>query len=195
MLIRALVRQFSIPMCDKNDLSFSEAVGVLKPVKLFAALLFGGFMMLAPAFMAPHSAQAVAKPSGAFEPLEGTWRGTGKIMLSSGQMQRIRCRAYYRVLNGGSELGLAIRCAATDNRIELRANVTDSHGRLQGAWEERTFNATGKITGRAQPGKMSLSIAGAVQGSMNISFSAGQQSVNISTAAEGLRGISINLRR
>lgn len=168
---------------------------MLKPAEFLATLIFGGFLTLALAFVPPHFGRVVAKPSGAFQPLHGAWRGAGKIMLSSGQMQRIRCRAYYRVLNGGSELGLAIRCAATDNRIELRANVSDSNGRLRGSWEERTFNATGKMTGRVLPGKMSVSIGGALQGSMRISFSGRRQSVDISTAADGLRGIFIQLRR
>jgi len=139
--------------------------------------------------------QAEATPSGAFRTLDGTWQGAGRILLSSGRSERIRCRAYYRVLDGGSELGLAIRCAATDSRIELRASVNDSNGRLSGSWEERTFNATGQISGRIRPGNMSISIDGAVNGSMKISYSERRQTINISTAADGLRGISIQLRR
>jgi hypothetical protein len=169
--------------------------GVSKAVHWIAVVILAGVVSFTAPFASLKSGYAVAKPSGAFQTLNGTWRGVGKIILSNGKSQRIRCRAYYRVLNGGARLGLAIRCAATDNSIELRAKVDDANGRLSGSWEERTFNATGEISGRARPGKMSFSINGAVQGSMNISFSERRQSVDISTAAEGLRGISINLRR
>lgn len=163
---------------------------------LVRVVALAGFVMLAgqPAAMM-GSSTADARPSGAFESLQGTWSGAGRIVLSDGQSQQIRCRAYYRVEDGGSELGLAIRCAATDNRIELRASLNDSNGQLSGSWEERTFNATGQISGRAQPGQMSISIEGAVKGSMRISYSGRRQSVDISTAADGLRGISIQLRR
>jgi hypothetical protein len=133
--------------------------------------------------------------SGTFRALEGVWRGAGKILLTDGQSQSIRCRAYYRVDESGSELGFAIRCAAPDNRIELRAKISDSGGRLSGSWEERTFNATGAIQGHAQPGMMDFWIDGAVTGSIKISYSRREQIVDISTAADGLRGVSIALSR
>ncbi len=164
-------------------------------VRFFIVLFTAGMLTAAAPLVILESAPAHARASGTFHTLEGAWRGAGKIMLPDGKSQRIRCRAYYRVDASGSELGFAIRCAATDNRIELRAKLSDSGGLLSGSWEERTFNATGQISGRAQPGKMDFSINGAVQGSMKISYSQRQQHVDISTAAEGLRGISIKLRR
>lgn len=167
----------------------------MKSLRLVAAT---GFSLAAILVAAPGpggSMSAEAKPSGAFRDLGGVWRGAGRILLADGSSQRIRCNAYYRVLEDGAELGLAIRCAATDNRIELRASVSDSHGRLSGSWEERTFNATGEISGRAQPGAMNLSINGAVVGSMRISYSGRRQTVDIATGTEGLKGISIQLSR
>ena len=161
----------------------------------FTVLFIAGFFTATSPVMAPDRSPAHARASGTFQTLEGVWRGAGRIMLTDGNSQRIRCRAYYRVDESGSELGLAIRCAATDNRIELRAKLNDRGGRLSGSWEERTFNATGEITGQATPGKMDFSIGGAVEGTMKISYSQRQQSVDITTAADGLRGISIKLRR
>ena len=138
---------------------------------------------------------ADANPSGIFQSLNGTWRGTGRIKLTGGNTQRIACRAYYNVKDHGAGLGLAIRCASADNKIELRARLNDENGKLSGTWEERTFNATGNISGRAKSGSVRMTIDGAISGSMNISYSQRRQTVSISTATEGLKGISINLRR
>lgn len=167
----------------------------MKSVRMVAIAVFAVVAVIGAVLGTSGVPSAEAKPSGAFRELDGVWRGAGRILLANGTSQRIRCNAYYRVLDGGAELGLAIRCAATDNRIELRASVSDSHGRLSGSWEERTFNATGQISGRAQPGNMNFSIDGAVSGSMRISYSGRRQTVDISTGTEGLKGISIQLTR
>ena len=138
---------------------------------------------------------ATAKPSGIFQKLSGTWRGTGRITLAGGNSQKINCRAYYNVKDSGAGLGFAIRCASPDNKIELRARIKDSNGRLSGTWEERTFNATGQVSGTASRSLVNLTINGAVSGSVQISYSNRRQKVSISTATESLRGIAINLRR
>lgn len=145
---------------------------------------------------APHiNTTAIAKPSGIFQKLSGTWRGSGRITLAGGNSQKINCRAYYNVKDSGSGLGFAIRCASPDNKIELRARIQDSNGRLSGTWEERTFNATGQVSGSVSRSLVNLKINGAVSGSVRISYSNSRQKVSISTATESLRGIAINLRR
>lgn len=141
------------------------------------------------------SRSAAAKPSGIFQKLKGTWRGRGRVTLAGGNSQRISCRAYYNVKDAGEGLGFAIRCASPGNKIELRARITDRNGRLTGTWEERTFNATGEVTGSASPSLVKLQINGAISGSVRISYSNRRQTVSISTATESLRGIAINLRR
>ena len=138
---------------------------------------------------------ATAKPSGFFQKLSGTWRGQGRITLAGGNSQKISCRAYYNVKNRGEGLGFAIRCASPGNKIELRARIKDTNGRLSGTWEERTFNATGEVTGSVSPTVVNLKINGAVSGSVRISYSNSRQKVSISTATESLRGIAISLRR
>ena len=151
---------------------------------------------LAVLMLLPYGTEPVAaKPSGLFNNFTGTWRGSGRIRLQGGRSNRISCRAYYTVRRGGSRLGLAIRCASTSNKIELRAVVFDNGGRLSGTWEERTFNASGAVTGNVRPGRLSMSVNGAITGSMNISYSGSRQSVDISTAGSQLQGISITLRR
>jgi hypothetical protein len=141
------------------------------------------------------STSATAKPSGIFQKLSGTWRGRGRITLAGGNSQKISCRAYYNVKNSGEGLGFAIRCASPGNKFELRARIKDTNGRLSGTWEERTFNATGQVSGSASPNVVNLRINGSVSGSVRISYSNSRQKVSISTATDSLRGIAINLRR
>jgi len=151
-------------------------------------------LLLAAAYLMP--AQPVsAQPSVMFAKLKGAWRGRGSVAFRNGNKQRISCRGYYTIKAGGSTLGLAIRCAARDNKIELRARVLDSRGRLSGTWEERTFNATGDISGSAKPGLIRISISGPITGSMRIAFDAKGQRVAISTATTELKNISITMRR
>lgn len=142
-----------------------------------------------------NSTTAMAKPSGIFQKLSGTWRGRGRITLAGGNSQKISCRAYYNVKDRGEGLGFAIRCASPGNKIELRAKIKDTNGRLSGTWEERTFNATGQVSGSVSPTVVNLKINGAVSGSVRISYSNSRQKVSISTATESLRGIAISLRR
>lgn len=156
-----------------------------------AALLLVALSGFAP----PFNDQAVAKPSGIFQKLKGSWRGRGHVTLAGGNSQRISCRAYYNVKDAGEGLGFAIRCASPGNKIELRARIKDRNGRLTGTWEERTFNATGEVSGSASPSLVKLRIEGAISGSVRISYSNRRQKVSISTATESLRGIAINLRR
>ena len=144
--------------------------------------------------VAVTSHTAFAKPS-VFERIKGTWRGGGRIKLAGGRTRRISCRAYYTVRRTGRGLGLAIRCASSSNRIEIRASLTNNNGRLSGRWEERNFNASGSVSGSAKAGRINMRVSGSLNGSMRISFGRSQQSVQISTSTAELRGVSISLRR
>jgi hypothetical protein len=156
---------------------------------------FTSFIAAAMLSAASSFAAADLQASELFQKLDGTWRGSGKVTLSSGNEQRISCKAYYNVKGNGSDLGFAIRCAAPSNKFELRGNVRNDSGALSGTWEERTFNAVGDVSGTAKSDRVNLAIGGTVSGSMQISLSGSRQQVAISTKTEGLKTISINLRR
>lgn len=144
-------------------------------------------------------ASSVAVTSAAASPfstLDGNWSGTGQIRLDSGQTERLKCNAYYRLKDGGSGLGIAIRCASQNNKIELRASLVNQSGKLSGTWEERTFNAAGDVTGQASDNRISLSIVGGgLSGSMVVTYTTSSQRVSITTHGTGLKGVSINLGR
>ena len=151
------------------------------------------FLALATTFGISDSATAQADSP--FSGLAGTWFGGGQISLKGGNTERLRCRAYYNLKDGGASLGLAILCASTSYKIELRSQLRSDSGRITGSWEERSFNAAGTVTGRATATNLSLTITGGVSASMSVAYGASQQKVSITTDGAGFEGVSISLSR
>jgi hypothetical protein len=85
------------------------------------------FIAMATAFAL--SGNASVESDGPFSSLAGTWYGGGQINLKGGNTERLRCRGYYSLKNGGSSLGMAILCASTGYKIELRS-VLHSHSEV-----------------------------------------------------------------
>lgn len=137
-----------------------------------------------------------AHADNSFAGLTGTWRGSAQVQLASGSSETLKCQAYYTPKDTGSELGLAIRCASASNKIELRAQLVSTDGKVSGRWEERTYNASGDVSGQAVDGRLNLFIdGGAFKGSMAVRTSGGSQTVNIKTEGIALQGVNINLSR
>jgi hypothetical protein len=146
--------------------------------------------------IAAQAQGALANPASPFAQLGGTWSGDGRVRFGDGSSEQIRCRAYYNPKEGGRQLGLAIRCASTSYKMEIRASLFDNNGRVTGTWEERTFNTTGHATGRASSGNVSLAIAGGgLTGTMSVAFRRSSQKVAIITSGANFRGVSMSLTR
>lgn len=140
--------------------------------------------------------QPLAANEPTFAPFNGTWSGTGQIMLDNGASERIKCNAYYTPKDSGAGLGLAIRCASTSYKIELRSQLKSQGARISGTWEERNFNAAGDVNGQASGSRISLNVAGGgMTGTMNVMSSGTTQSVMITTQGTGLKSVSISLSR
>jgi hypothetical protein len=137
-----------------------------------------------------------ASADGPFGSIGGTWTGRGQIHLEGGRKEDIRCNAYYTPKDNGASMGLAIRCASPDYKIELRSQLLHDGRQITGHWEERTFNAAGDVVGKASPNQIQLQITGsAVTGSMSVQTSGSSQTVSISTSGSTLQGVSIRLQR
>ncbi len=143
-------------------------------------------------------AAAFSAPAGSANPLSslaGSWRGSGTVRFEGGQSESLTCRGFYTIKNGGTGIGLALRCASTSAKIELRSLLNYQGGRVSGSWEERTFNSAGNVHGRASNGRLSLAISGGVSGSMLVMFGGASQSISINTSGTGLKGVSVSLKR
>jgi hypothetical protein len=137
-----------------------------------------------------------AEAAGPFAPLNGTWSGAGQIKLNDGRTESLKCKAYYVPRGGGAAIGLSLRCASASNKIELRSSLTSSGGAVTGSWEERTFNASGDVSGQVSGNRLRLSInGGGLSGSMTVTMGEKSQSISVSTQGVALRGVNISLRR
>lgn len=130
-----------------------------------------------------------------FQSLAGTWNGSGTANFEGGTKESLRCKGYYTNASGGANLGLSIRCANASAKVELRANLNYANGAVSGEWEERTYNQSGTVTGKATSSKLNLAISGGINGSMSVSVAGGSHSVNVSTSGPVLKGINISMSR
>ena len=142
------------------------------------------------------STMAPARADGPFTPFSATCSGVGPIQLDNGASERIKCNAYYTPKDGGVGLGMAIRCASASYKIELRAQLQAEGGKVSGSWEERTFNATGQVSGRVSASNINLSVVGGgLTASMSVATRGSSQSVGISTVGSALKRVEIDLSR
>ena len=128
-----------------------------------------------------------------FKTLLGSWKGSGTFSLEDGTRERISCNAYYT--GGASQLGLAILCKSPNNEIHMRGKLSYNGGKVSGSWEERTYQAEGKLTGKASDNKLKMDISGLVTGTMIVAYSGKRQQVSIKTAGTQLKTIDIKLAR
>lgn len=137
-----------------------------------------------------------AEPAGAaslLDGLAGTWSGRGKVDFEGGSSEDLTCRAFYS--NSGSALSLAIRCASTSYKTEIRSKLHISGSSLSGEWEERNFNAAGSASGSLSGNTIVLRINGTIDGRMTINQVGARQTVTISTNGAGLAAVRIGLSK
>lgn len=162
-------------------------VGARRHKFIALAALMGGLVLAGPS--------GGARAEGPFPRLAGSWSGNGTVHLEQGKSEQISCRAYYNAKSAGADLALAIRCASSSYKIEMRATLSQQNGQVTGQWEERTFNAAGAVSGRATDSSLNLAISGAVSGSMSVTSSEASQRIEIKTVGTGLAGVTISLAR
>lgn len=136
----------------------------------------------------------MARAESPFAELAGTWTGSGTARFEDGKTESLRCKGYYTNSNA-QNLGLSIRCANASAKVELRANLAYANGAITGNWEERTYNQSGTVTGKASAEKMNLIISGGIDGSMSVSISGRTHNVVVATGGPSLKGINISMSR
>lgn len=157
-----------------------------------ADILVAQFAAAITACLLTFSAAAADNP---FPSLAGTWSGSGTATMEGGKTESLRCKGYYTNGSGGAALGLSIRCANASAKVELRANLNYANGAISGDWEERTYNQSGTVSGKASATKMNLAITGGIDGSMSVTVAGGRHSVSVLTGGPTLKGINISMSR
>lgn len=110
------------------------------------------------ALMAAVSAPAFAS---VLDLLPGRWTGYGKVHLSSGATERMKCVATYFLKDGGRLLNHNLRCASTSYRLDATADLNVRGNRLSGEWRERTYATGGTVKGNFNARRIGATIRGA----------------------------------
>jgi hypothetical protein len=152
----------------------------------------GALALIGAATVSPSTNSAAADTS--LDVLAGTWRGDGAMSFESGETESISCNGYYK---GVGKLSVVIRCKGNSSNFELRSKLESNSGRVSGSWEERTYNATGDLSGTVSAGKLNVQFSGSLAGSLEMSFSSSSQSVSVSvgTKGAGIKGVRVSLSR
>jgi hypothetical protein len=136
---------------------------------------------------------AAANPIGE---MAGYWTGAGSVTLSSGNTERVKCAVIYKVSEDVGQIRQSIRCASTDYSINATAELRVKGEQVSGNWEEKTYSATGEVSGRYTGESLVLSIQGAnFTAAMNVSLSACKQSISIAPKGLDVDRISIGLAK
>ena len=137
-----------------------------------------------------------AAPQDVFGSMSGFWMGPGRIEFDGGSSEALLCKAYYATEDQVDRLSIVLRCASPSQKIELRAKLLAQGSNLSGTWEERTFNASGTVTGQAMDRQITLAVdGGGFTASMLVVQDEGQQSVSIATQGVGFKNVSVSLTR
>ncbi len=131
--------------------------------------------------------------SSPFAGFSGTWSGNGKVSLSDGSSERIRCRATYAVDGSGRALRQTLRCASDSYKFDLSSNVTSNGNNISGNWSEASRNIVGNLRGTAGGGQINVSVeAVGFSAHLTLRTNGNKQTVQISSPGD-IRDVSITM--
>ncbi|MGE5157149.1 MAG: hypothetical protein ACM3OF_03280 [Gemmatimonas sp.] len=138
-------------------------------------------------------AAAHAQSGSPFAGFNGAWSGTGTVALSDGTIERIRCKANYKVDGTGMGLKQALRCASDSYKFDLSSDVTSNGGRISGNWSEASRNINGSLQGTAGGGQIQVFVeANGFAANLTLRANGNRQTVQISSKGE-IRGVNITM--
>jgi hypothetical protein len=141
------------------------------------------------------SASASFAQSSPFAGFAGNWSGKGTVSLSDGSTENIRCRASYRVGDGGMALKQSLRCASDSYKFDLSSDVVSEGSQITGNWSEASRNLFGSLRGRASGGEIEVFVeAAGFAANLTLRAHGNRQSVWITSRGE-IRSVSITMVR
>jgi hypothetical protein len=142
---------------------------------------------------APKPAAAASSPFASFV---GNWSGSGQVVGTKGDRERIRCRAKYSEALQGEALNQTIVCASSSYRINVTSYVEASGSSVSGYWREETRDASGHLTGRIEDGRFNGTIAGTgFTAAVSLTSNGRTQAVSIRPQGGDIADVQIELER
>jgi hypothetical protein len=131
-----------------------------------------------------------------FKELAGRWTGEGRIGMSEGKVESVKCRATYFVEGNGNQLKQNIRCASAGGKVEVKSDVVAKDGKLTGTWNELVYNLGGDMTGEVtQRGFRIVVRSGGLTANMDVIVMNDRQIVEIQFFNSSLRGLTLILKK
>jgi hypothetical protein len=149
------------------------------------------------AFFAAALIMSIDNPclAGPFEPLAGSWAGSGTLTMG-GTRERIRCRAIYFVSSGGQALQQILRCASDNFIIDVHSDVVEIDGKLSGTWQETSSGVSGSLSGLVRGGAIRGFISGlGVTASLSLITRGRSQYASINLSGGTTAVVVVNFRR
>ena len=165
-------------------------------MKLFGSGLFGQAIKAASVGAALMlSMSAGHAQSGPFVGFDGSWSGNGTVTLSGGAVERIRCKADYKVNGSGLALKQHLNCASDSYKFDLSSEVTSNGDRISGNWSEKSRNIFGNLQGTAGGGQIDVFVeASGFAANLTLTTTGNKQTVQISSKGE-IRGVTITMSK
>ena len=161
--------------------------------KFFAVPAAAGLLALSMAAASPALAQGADSPFASFN---GSWSGVGTVTASGGINESLRCRATYKVGDGGRTVNQNLRCASDSYKFDIVCDVSVNSGNFSGNWTETTRNITGSLSGSATPGQIRAIVSGGgFSAGLGITVQGNQQNVVIRPQAGEITGINITMKK
>lgn len=138
--------------------------------------------------------------SGLFTGMEGSWRGDGTIDWKTGETERLRCNATYKVEADGNKLIQSLTCATDSTRLVIKStiNYNPDAGAVTGSWAETSYGISGFVTGRAAPGNVQAQVKSAdnrFNARVTVQTRGGQQTVSIKPQDFDVIEVAVTLRK
>jgi hypothetical protein len=146
--------------------------------------------VIAALVLSTSAGQAQSPP---FAGLDGAWSGNGKVLLSDGSSERLRCKAEYKIDNTGLGLKQTLKCASDSYKFNLSSEVTSQGERISGQWTETSRNINGSLQGTAGSGKIDVLVeAPGFTANLLLRTTGNKQTVQINSKGD-IRAVSITM--
>lgn len=144
----------------------------------------------------PFAVFATAEPASPFEKLAGRWVGDGRLGMSGGAVESVKCRVTYVLAEQGAQLKQSIRCASSGGSIEVQSVLNNAAGVLTGQWHELTREWSGELKGTVTPAGLRVAIQGAeFNAKMDVILRANRQIIEIQFINSALIGMTLVLQK
>jgi hypothetical protein len=142
------------------------------------------------------TAPAANAASGPFARMAGNWSGGGRVILSDGQVEHIRCRASADVSDSGDLMRQHLRCASPSYSFDVQNTVTFRQGTITGSWNETTHNVGGQVTGTASGDQVRARVEGG-QFAADVTLVPAGNTLRVTLVPRGsdVREVAVMLRR